>query len=99
MSGSITVYKHVKQNTESLLEVIREQGKYPFRNKGAGSKGQKSQWSREHGNCNQRAGSTIFLSKKAAESELGVNPDLLSGLLSKIGASTQQDGLFFLSSL
>ncbi len=54
---------------EPLLGVIREQGEWPFRHKGAGSKGQISQGSRENENCNQGAWSTISVTKKAAESK------------------------------
>ena len=50
--------------------VIREQGECPFRHKGAGSKGQSDHGSGEHENYNHGAGSTIFVSKKAAESNL-----------------------------
>ncbi len=49
---------------EPLLGVTREQG-----HEGAGSKGQNSQGSREHENCNLGAGSPMFVSKKAAESK------------------------------
>ena len=64
------VHSFLKQSLliEPLLGVIREQGEWPFRHKGAGSKGQNSQGSREHENCNQGAGSTLFVSKMAAES-------------------------------
>ena len=63
-------------SNEPLLGVIREQGECPFRHKGAGSKSQNSQGSREHGNCNQGAGSIIFVSKKAAESKPVANLDI-----------------------
>ena len=53
-------------NFEPLLGVIREQGEWPFTHKGAGSKGQNSQGSREHENCYHRA---LFVSKRAAESK------------------------------
>ena len=46
------------QEKEPLLGVIREQGECLYRHKGAGSKGQNSQGSREHENCN----SLIFIS-------------------------------------
>ncbi len=61
---------------EPLLGVIREQGEWPFIHKGAGSKGQISQGSREHENCNQGAGRTISASKKAAVSKPLANLDL-----------------------
>ena len=61
---------------EPLLGVIREQGECPFRHKGAGSKGQNIQGSREHENCNQGAGCTVFVSKKTAESKLETNLDV-----------------------
>ncbi len=60
-----------------LLGVIREQEEWrPFRHKGAARKGQNSKRSREHENCNQGAGSTIFVSKRVAESKLGTNLDV-----------------------
>ncbi len=58
---------------ESLLGVIREQGECPFRHRGAGSKDQNSQGSREHENSNQGAWSTGSVSKKTAESKAGTN--------------------------
>ena len=62
--------------SEPLLGIIREQGEWPLRHKGTGSKDQISQWSREHENYNQGAGSTIFVSKKAAERKPLTNLDL-----------------------
>ncbi len=52
---------------EPLLGVIREEEECPFRQKRAGSMRQNSQGSREHENCNQGAGSTNFVSKKAGK--------------------------------
>ena len=80
---------------EPLLGVTREQGEWPFRHKGAGSKGKISQGSREHENCNQGTGSTISVSEKAAERNLLTNLDLKTGLFPLISAATQQDGFFF----
>ena len=72
----IRPYSTMSFTREALLEVIREQGECPFRHNGAGSKGQNSQGNREHENCNQGAGSTVIVSKTAAENKPGAYLDI-----------------------